>query len=115
MVAIVEDKRTALAELCHRYGVKRLYLFGSGATGRFDAHRSDLDFLVCFANREPTGEYADRYLGFADDLERLFGRPVDLVTEQSIRNPYFKSEVESTRQLVYEQSDEETAVQGRTD
>jgi predicted nucleotidyltransferase len=42
----------------------------------------------------PTG------LGFADDLERLFGRPIDLVTEQSIRNPYFKSEVESTRQLV---------------
>jgi len=60
MVAIVEDKRMALAELCHRYGVERLYLFGSGATGRFDTHRSDLDFLVCFANREPTGEYADR-------------------------------------------------------
>jgi predicted nucleotidyltransferase len=52
MVAIVEDKRMALAELCHRYGVERLYLFGSGATGRFDTHRSDLDFLVCFANRE---------------------------------------------------------------
>jgi uncharacterized protein len=110
MVAIVEDKQTALAELCHRYRVERLYLFGSAVTDRFDARRSDLDFLVSFADREPTGEYADRYLGFADDLEQLFGRPVDLVTEQSIRNPYFRNEVESTRQLVYEQSDEETAV-----
>lgn len=115
MVAIVENKRMALAELCHRYGVERLYLFGSAVTDRFDAHRSDLDFLVRFANREPTGEYADRYLGFADDLERLFGRPVDLMTEESIRNPYFRSEVESTRQLVYDQPDEETAVWGRTD
>lgn len=110
MVAIIEHKRTALAELCRRYEVERLYLFGSAAQGHFDAHRSDLDFLVSFVNREPTGEYADRYLGFADDLERLFGRPVDLVTEQSIRNPYLRNEVESTRQLVYEQSDKETAV-----
>jgi predicted nucleotidyltransferase len=110
MVAIIEDKRTALAALCRRYGVERLYLFGSAALGRFDARHSDLDFLVSFANREPTGEYADRYLGFADDLEQLFGRPVDLVTEQSIRNPYFRSEVESTRQLVYEQSNEKTVI-----
>lgn len=110
MVAIVEHKRTALAELCRRYGVERLYLFGSAVLGRFDARHSDLDFLVSFLNREPTGEYADRYLGFADDLERLFGRPVDLVTEQSIRNPYFRNEVDATRQLVYEQSDEKTAL-----
>ncbi len=110
MVAIIEHKRTALAELCRRYEVERLYLFGSAAQGHFDAQHSDLDFLVHFANREPTGEYADRHLDFAEELEPLFGRPVDLVTEQSIRNPYFRSEVESTRQLVYEQSDQETAV-----
>jgi hypothetical protein len=110
MVAIIEHKRTALVELCRRYEVERLCLFGSAAQGDFDAQHSDLDFLVSFADREPTGEYADRYLGFADDLERLFGRPVDLVTEQSIRNPYLRNELESTRQLVYEQSDKETAV-----
>jgi predicted nucleotidyltransferase len=110
MVAVIEQKKTALAELCRRYGIERLYLFGSAAHGRFDARHSDLDFLASFSNREPTGEYADRYLDFAEELERLFGRPVDLVTEQSIRNPYFRSEVESTRQLVYEQSDQETAV-----
>jgi len=110
MVAIVEHKRTALVQLCCRYGVERLYLFGSAALGHFDTRRSDLDFLVSFANREPTGEYADRYLGFADDLEQLFDRPVDLVTEQSIRNPYFRRQIESTRQLIYERPHKETAV-----
>jgi len=104
MVAMIERKRTALVELCRRYQVERLHLFGSAASDQFDAEGSDLDFLVCFADRAPTGEYADRYLGFADDLERLFERPVDLVTVQSIRNPYFQREVESTRRLIYESS-----------
>jgi predicted nucleotidyltransferase len=107
MVAIVEHNRTALVELCRRYRVERLYLFGSAASDRFDAQRSDLGFLVCFVDRAPTGEYADRYLDFAEGLERLFGRPVDLVTEQSIRNPYFRREVEATRQLVYERPHQE--------
>ena len=102
MVAIIEHERTALVALCDRYRVERLYLFGSAASGRFDAQSSDLDFLVSFVDREPTGEYADRYLDFADGLERLFGRRVDLVTEQSIRNPYFRRELEATRQLIYE-------------
>jgi hypothetical protein len=110
MVALSEQNRVALAELCRQYRVDRLYLFGSVLSDRFDIRRSDLDFLVCFLDREPTGDYADRYLGFADDLERLFGRRIDLVTEQSIRNPYFRREVESTRQLVYEQPRQNTPV-----
>jgi hypothetical protein len=56
------------------------------------------------ADRQPTGEYADRYLDLAEALEKLFKRPVDLVTEQSIHNPYFQQEIETTRQLVYEQA-----------
>jgi predicted nucleotidyltransferase len=110
MVAIGEQKKTALAELCRQYRVERLYVFGSAVVGRFDVRRSDIDFLVRFSDREPTGEYADRYLGFAEALERLFDRAVDLVTDQSIRNPYFRREVESTRQLLYDQSDKETPV-----
>jgi predicted nucleotidyltransferase len=62
-----------------------------------------LDFLVSLKDREPTGRYAERFLGLGEALERLFGRRVDLVTEESIRNPYFRHEVESTRQLVYGQ------------
>ena len=110
MVAIIEQRKTALAQLCQTYGVERLYVFGSAVLGHFDVRRSDLDFLVTFTHREPTGEYADRYLGFAEALERLFDRPVDLVTEESIRNPFFRREVESTRQLLYEQPSEETSV-----
>ena len=110
MVELIDKNRPALMGLCERFGVQRLYLFGSGATDRFLPAKSDLDFLVCFTNRQPTGDYADHYLDLADELERLFGRSVDLVTEQSVRNPYFRREVEATRQLLYEQSNPETVI-----
>jgi predicted nucleotidyltransferase len=104
MMAITEQERTALVGLCGRYRGERLYIFGSAMLSHFDPRHRDRDFPVRFADREPTGEYADRYLGFAEALEQLFGRPVDLVTEESIRNPFFRREVESTRQLMFEQS-----------
>jgi len=111
---LIETRRPQLAELCLRYGVERLYLFGSAATGGFAEATSDIDFIVEMADRRPTGAYADRYLGLAEELERLFGRRVDLITEESVRNPYFRHEVESTRQLVYGQLHEATAISGVT-
>ena len=110
VIARVEEKRSEIAALCRRYGVERIDLFGSAATERFDPRTSDLDFVVRFADRQPTGGYADRYLDFADSLERLFQRRVDLVTEQSIRNPYFRREIEVTREVLYEQPEQEAVV-----
>lgn len=110
MLPLLQSKSRELAELCRRFGVERLYLFGSAATGEFDSAHSDLDFFVQLAGREPTGAYADRYLELAEELERLFSRRVDLVTEESIRNPHFRREVETSRRLVYEQSLPQAAV-----
>ncbi|MFH1023514.1 MAG: nucleotidyltransferase domain-containing protein [Planctomycetota bacterium] len=101
MIALVNDKRFAVADLCRRLGVRRLCLFGSGADGRFSAERSDLDFLVDFDDLPPA-DYSDRYFELADALERLFGRRVDLVTGRSIRNPYFRQTVEAGREILYE-------------
>lgn len=109
MILLVEQRKPELAELCRRFNVSRLFLFGSAASDRFKGEGSDLDFLVEMDDRQPTGAYADRYLGLAEALEELFGRGVDLVTTQAIRNPYFRREVEATRQLVYEQQGEEAA------
>lgn len=101
LIELIEKKRDELAELCRSYGVERLYLFGSAATDRFLPASSDLDFVVEMADRQPTGSYADRYFGLLEALERLFGRPVDLVVESAIRNPYFREAVEKTKTLLY--------------
>ena len=98
MSPFIDQHRNALAELCRQYGVTRLRLFGSAATEQFDPAASDLDFVVCFADRPPG--YADRYLDFAEALEQLFGREVDLVTERSVQHPHFRRAVESAQQLV---------------
>jgi predicted nucleotidyltransferase len=90
----------AIAALCRRYGVLRLDVFGSAAKGTFDPEKSDLDFVASFADRKNLN-YADRYFDFAEALEALFGRHVDLITEQGIKNPYFSEEVEETRRWVY--------------
>jgi predicted nucleotidyltransferase len=107
MVPLIEQQKEALVELCRKYKVLRLDLFGSAATDTFDSKSSDLDFVVTFSETQP-GTYADRYLGLAEELEQLFHRRVDVVTERSIRSPYFRHAVEATRQPVYDQRSEET-------
>ena len=104
MIPLVDRHREEIAVLCRRFGVRRLDLFGSAATGSFDAATSDLDFVATFADIRTPG-YADRYLGFAEALEGLFGRSVDLVTERSIQNPCFRQAVEAARQPVYDERD----------
>jgi len=108
MNPVIDQHRDSLTEQCLRFGVRRLEVFGSAARGDFDPAKSDFDFIVSFADRTP-GTYADRYLDFADALERLLGRKVDLLTERSIRNPYFRREVEAVRQIIYDERGEETA------
>jgi uncharacterized protein len=92
--------QAALEELCHRYKVRRLELFGSAARGDDRPGESDLDFLVEFEPLPP-GSYADAYFGVLEGLQQIFGRPVDLVVGSAIRNPYFRESVERTKALVY--------------
>ena len=101
MVKTVEERAEELKRLCVVYGVRRLDLFGSALTDQYDPDRSDLDFLVEF-QPAALSAYADAYFGLLEALGRLFGRPVDLVVESAIKNPYFRQSVEQTRTPVYE-------------
>ena len=98
-----DPNRPELAELCRRYGVRRLDLFGSAASGGFDAARSDVDFVVEF-NDDPAHLF-DRYFGLKDALEALYGRPVDLVSEGASANPYFVAALNRSRRRVYASSE----------
>ena len=101
MIPSVEQRSDELKRLCLDYSVRRLDLFGSATTGRHDPDSSDLDFLVEF---QPAAldAYADTYFGLLEALGQLFERPVDLVVESAIQNPYFIQSVERTRTTVYE-------------
>ena len=101
MIDLIKTNRAEIAALCRKFKVQRLDLFGSATCDRFDPARSDVDFVYTF-QPVPPGEYADNFFGLAYSLEALLGRRVDLVSDKSIRNPYFREEIEETRQPLYE-------------
>ncbi len=87
--------------LCKKYKVAKLWVFGSILTDRFNDN-SDVDFSVKFDKEKlPLLDYADNYLDFHKALRSLFSREIDLVTEDSLTNPYFIKELNATKQLVY--------------
>lgn len=91
--------REAIARACEQHGVERLRVFGSVLTDHFDPKTSDVDFLVTFhLGREDL--FRD-YFDLKRDLEQIVGREVDLVTERSVKNPFFKASAFSEAQDIY--------------
>ncbi len=99
--SVLLEKDRALPVLCRRYQVERLELFGSAAKTSPDAPPRDLDFLVRFKAGTPE-EHARRYFGLLAELQDLFGRPIDLVEDQAVSNPFFLEAIQASRTLVYE-------------
>lgn len=100
MIDLIDHHRTELAEVCRRFHVKTLELFGSAAAGAFDAARSDLDFLVEFLPAAAARTFHG-YFELKDALRQLFGREVDLVMPSAIRNPYVLKTVNRQRKVLY--------------
>lgn len=100
MTPLVADHSREIAEICRRFRVRRLSLFGSAVGERFDVQRSDVDFSVEF---EPfaRGEHANAYFGLLESLESLLSRHVDRVMVGAIRNRYFLEAIAPTRTLSY--------------
>jgi predicted nucleotidyltransferase len=91
---------TKLTELCVRHKVERLFLIGSATDETFDAARSDLDFLVEFLPQQRKG-FDDVYFGLLSELKQLFGREVDLVEREWVKNPFVKASMERTKVPLY--------------
>ena len=89
----------SIVELCKKHKVRSLYAFGSVLTEKFNKE-SDVDFIVDFENL-PVDDYVDNYFDLKFSLENLFKRPIDLLEDKAIKNPYFKQSVDKQKQLVY--------------
>lgn len=100
MITELREHRDEVVELCRRFGVQRLEVFGSAASGEFDPTHGEIDLLVELEPLERTSRF-DAFFGLKEGLEALFGRSVDLVDPSALDNPYFAAMVESTRQELY--------------
>ncbi|HUG14995.1 MAG TPA: nucleotidyltransferase domain-containing protein [Thermomicrobiales bacterium] len=101
MIALIAQHQPAIRDLCREFGVLRLDLFGSAATGDFDPERSDIDFLVEYPPDYDFGPWLARYFELKDRLEALLGHPVDLIMSGAPRNPYVIRSIEASRQQLY--------------
>jgi len=99
MQALISNNIDKIRTLCLTHNVKDLFAFGSVCTDKFNDD-SDIDLLISF-NSMDYGDYADTYFELADKFENLFNRPVDLVTDKSLSNPYFIDSVNQTKTLIY--------------
>ena len=97
---LIEPNLEKIYELCRKYKVKTLSVFGSILTDRFN-DESDVDFSVTFYHEEDPLIVGEYFINLYMDLGELMGRRIDLVSEDYIRNKYFKEELEETKQLIY--------------
>ena len=100
VLPLIEMRRSDIAALCRRFHVNRLEVFGSAARGLdFDPARSDVDLLVTYLPGYQPGIAAHQDLH--DALEDLLGRPVDLVMEAAVENPFIRADMDRVRQAIY--------------
>ncbi len=97
---LIERNMAKLKQLCSKYNVSQLYIFGSATNDSFHKD-SDIDFLVTFGAIE-LNDYADNYFDFKFSLENLFDRKIDLLEEKAIKNPFLKESIDSSKKLLYE-------------
>ncbi|MCS7483859.1 nucleotidyltransferase family protein [Umezawaea endophytica] len=100
MHELVADRVNEIVDLCRRLEVRRLDLFGSALGDAFDVASSDVDILVEFATGQGIDHFGT-YFALKEGLEAVLGRPVDLVSGSSIRNPFFRQQVMDTRETLY--------------
>lgn len=97
---LIYDNMEKLIALCQKYKVKSMYVFGSILTKNFN-DESDVDLSVDMLPDPNPLVAGSNFLNLYLDLQDLFARKIDLVDEASIRNPYFRKELNDTKQLIY--------------
>lgn len=109
LAPVIKQHFEELTQLCKTYGVSKMYSFGSINTDRFDIYTSDIDLLVELVPMPPL-EKGENLINLWDDLEILFSRKVDLLTDQPLRNPVLKHSIETSKQLIYDRKRKKVSV-----
>lgn len=106
MIGLLNERLDAIRNACKAHYVKSLYVFGSAATGNFNAD-SDIDFLYRFDYDKIASlsnhqfDYAENLFDMEHQLAAIVGRKVDLIAEDAVANKILQQEVASSKKLLY--------------
>ncbi len=109
LMTLIKDKYSDFVTLCHTHNVDKIYAFGSSITDHFNPNSSDID-LVVKVDIADAADRGDALLSLWDKLEVLFKRKVDLLTDDSIKNPYLRANIDRTKKLIYDREGEKVLV-----
>jgi uncharacterized protein len=109
LTALIKERQSEFNALCRSHKVQKIYAFGSSITDHFNPQTSDIDVVVNI-DIEEAADRGEALLSLWDKLEMFFKRKVDLLTEDSIRNPYLKSNIDRTKKLIYDREREKILV-----
>jgi uncharacterized protein len=109
LMTIIKERYTEFVDICRSHKVDKIYAFGSSITDHFDPTKSDIDIVVKVDIDDPL-DRGETLLSLWDKLEALFKIKVDLLTEDSIRNPYLKANIDRTKKLIYDGEGEKVYV-----
>ena len=98
--SIIKNNLSEIKNLLNQYKVKRAYAFGSVCTDKFN-EQSDIDLLIAFQDGMDPIERGENWWTLLYALQDLFKREVDLVAEDTLRNPYFIKTVNERKQLIH--------------
>ena len=99
IMSILEIHKDRINALCQKHKVSKLFVFGSVLTNDFK-ESSDVDFLVDFGNIE-LYDYADNYFQLKSSLENLLQKPIDLLEDIALKNPYLRKSIDASKELIY--------------
>lgn len=95
----LKDHIEQIKQLCNAYHVKSLFAFGSVVSDKLKP-TSDIDLIVDIDSKDPI-DYSDNYFALKFQLENIFKRPIDLLEDKALKNPFLKKQIDNTKVLVY--------------
>ena len=96
----IDDKLEEIAAVCQRYGIERLFVFGSALRDDFKPGESDIDLLVEFGPLEITKRF-HVFLDAREAFRNIFQADVDLVMQGAVKNKIIANEIDRTKKLVH--------------
>ncbi|MCF8309036.1 MAG: nucleotidyltransferase domain-containing protein [Bacteroidales bacterium] len=97
----IHKRINEFSDICRKHDVRALYLFGSSLTKSYDEKLSDIDFFVEIDESAPI-QRGEKLMSFWDKLESFFDKKVDLLTEDSLKNPVLRKNIYKSRVLIYD-------------
>ncbi len=96
---LIEQHKSEIEQLCNNYNVEKMYVFGSILNQNFTKD-SDVDLVVKFKSFD-LSLYFENYFKLKEKLELILKRKVDLIEEQTLKNPFLIQSINKSKKMIY--------------